>query len=138
MASWKSRCPLKWSRKTKIDIDNVLHSVHKGKSSKHKHIATICTGNNLPPIGAESSPDGTREHTQNVYKDKRCKITMKFDVQGNPQSTPLSERLKSAEVDAKTVESIRDRLGTSVTYLEGVLAFGNLVKDVSYFISTDH
>ena len=82
-----------------------------------------------------SGPDGIREYKHEREK-KWCKITMKFDVQGNPQSTSLSERLKSAEVDAKTVESIRDRLGTSVTYLEGVLAFGNLVKDVSYFIST--
>ena len=85
----------------------------------------------------ESGLDGAREYNH-TYENKWCKITMKFDVQGNPQSTSLSERLKSAEVDAKTVESIRDRLGTSVTYLEGVLAFGNLVKDVSYFISTDH
>ena len=85
----------------------------------------------------ESEPDGTRKYNH-TYENKWGKITMKFDIQGNAQPTSLPELVKSAEIDARTVESIRDRLGTSVTYLEGVLAFGNLVKDVSYFISTDH
>lgn len=133
MASWKSRCPLKWSRKTKIDIDNVLHSVHKGKSSKHKHIATICTGNNLPPIGAESSPDGTREHTQNVYKDKRCKITMKFDILGNPQAKSTTVLLKTAKDDTNDMKSIKTRLGSRITYLQGILPFFESVKEVSSF-----
>ena len=34
MASWKSRCPLRWSRNTKIDVDKVIHTVRKGKSGK--------------------------------------------------------------------------------------------------------
>ena len=84
---------------------------------------------------SESGPDGTREYNHTL-ENKWYKITMKFHIQGNPHLTSLSERLKSAEVDAKTIESIRDRLGTSVTYLEGVLAFGDLVKDVSSFIPT--
>ena len=59
---------------------------------------------------------------------------MKFDIQGSPQPVSLPELVQSAEVDARTVESIRDRLGNSVDYLEGVMAIGDLVKDVRSFI----
>ena len=131
--SWKSRCPLKWSRKKKIDIDKVLHSVHKGKSGKYKHIPTMFTGNNLPLIGAECSPDGTREHVYNVYEDKRCKITMKFNILGDPRPKSLPVLVKTAKEDSDKIKSTRTRLGSCITYLEGILPFGELVKGVRSF-----
>ena len=131
--SWKSRCPLKWSRKKKIDIDKVLHSVHKGKSGKYKHIPTMFTGNNLPLIGAECSPDGTREHVYNVCEDKRCKITMKFNILGDPRPKSLPVLVKTAKEDSDKIKSTRTRLGSCITYLEGILPFGELVKGVRSF-----
>ena len=82
----------------------------------------------------ESGPDGISEYNHEL-ENKWCKITMKFNIQGDSQPTPLPELVQSAAVDARTVESIRDRLGKTVDCLEGVLAIGDLVKDVRSFIS---
>ena len=47
------------------------------------------------------------------------------------QPDPLTEQLKRVAKEAKNIKSIRDRLGDSVTYLEGLLTIGDMVKDVS-------
>ena len=47
---------------------------------------------------------------------------------------PLHERAKQithAAGEAVKIKSIHDRLGDSVTYLEGLLTIGDMVKDVS-------
>ena len=44
---------------------------------------------------------------------------------------PLHEELNNAAKEADKVKSIRDRLGVSVTFLEGLLKIGNVAKDVS-------
>ena len=67
--------------------------------------------------------------------DTHVHLTALEIVYGDPQPASLPELVQSAAVDARTVESIRDRLGNSVDYLEGVLAIGDLVKDVRSFIS---
>ena len=45
---------------------------------------------------------------------------------------PLHVELNNAAKEADKVESIRDRLGDSVTYLEGLLEIGDVEKDVSH------
>ena len=44
---------------------------------------------------------------------------------------PLHEELNNAAKEAVKVEGIRDRLGVSVTFLEGLLKIGDMAKDVS-------
>ena len=66
-----------------------------------------------------------------VYEDKRCKITVKFGIQNNPQPSPLSELVRNTAENFEKIKSIRSRLGVSVTYLESVLSLGDLVKEVS-------
>ena len=136
MVLWKFRCPLQWSRKTKVDVNNVLDKYHKAELGKpwYFRLQLIINNETLTAIH-ESGPDGTREYNH-TYENKWCKITTKFDIQGNAQPTSLPDLVKSAEFTSRTIESTRDRLGASVGYLEGVLALGDLVKDVSSFIPT--
>ena len=48
------------------------------------------------------------------------------------QPDPHYEQIKNTVKEAVKIESIRDRLGASVTYLEGLLEIGDVVKDVSH------
>ena len=52
-------------------------------------------------------------------------------LQPETHTNPLHEQLKTAAEEAEKIESIRDRLGASVTYLKGLLEIGDVVKDVS-------
>ena len=47
------------------------------------------------------------------------------------QPDPLHEPLKYAAEEAEKIESVRDRLGVSITYLEKLLKIGDVAKDVS-------
>ena len=51
------------------------------------------------------------------------------ETQLEPNS--LHEELNNAAKEAVKVESVRDRLGVSVTFLEGLLKIGDMAKDVS-------
>ena len=54
--------------------------------------------------------------------------------QPETQPNPLHKQVKQitlAAVEAENIKSIRDRLGDSVTYLKGLLAIVDTVKDVS-------
>ena len=68
-----------------------------------------------------------------VFEDKGCKITVKFNILDGPSTELERQRsqVNQAAKEAEKIESIRDRLGASVAYLEGLLRFGDLVKDVS-------
>ena len=48
-----------------------------------------------------------------------------------PESDSLTELVQHAAEDAVEIKSIRDRLGSSLIYLEHVLPLGDIVKDVS-------
>ena len=50
------------------------------------------------------------------------------------QSRSLSPFVNRAAKDVVEIKSIRDRLGSSLTYLEHFLSLGDIVKDVSRFI----
>ena len=52
-------------------------------------------------------------------------------LQSEPQPDPLPGQVKHAAEEAVKIKSIRDRLGASVTYLEGLLKVGDVIKDVS-------
>ena len=51
------------------------------------------------------------------------------ETQLEPNS--LHEELNNAAKEAVKVESVRDRLGMSVTFLKGLLKIGDMAKDVS-------
>ena len=50
------------------------------------------------------------------------------------RSNSLPAIVHDAAEDTKKIKSIRDRLGSSVTYLEHFLSFAGIVEDVSRFI----
>ena len=56
--------------------------------------------------------------------------------QPETQPDPLHEEVKHAAKEAVKIESIRDRLGASVTYFEGLLEIGDVLKDVSCTFQT--
>ena len=79
--------------------------------------------------------DGTTWH---AFEDKGCKITVNFNILDGPSielETQLS-RVNQAAKEVVEIKSVRDRLGASVTYLEGLLRIGDAVKDVSHSSQT--
>ena len=56
------------------------------------------------------------------------------ELQPETQSRSLSPLVNRAAEDVVEIKSIRDRLGSSLTYLEHFLSLGDIVKDVSRFI----
>ena len=91
--------------------------------------------------------DGTTWH---VFEDKGRKIMVKFDLdeprhepalpeEPETQPDPLHEQIEQithVAGEAMKIESIRDRLGASVTYLEELLKMGDVLKDVSRLFQT--
>ena len=57
--------------------------------------------------------------------------TIQSNSQPETHPDPPHEQIKHAVEEALKIKSIRDRLGASVTYLEGLLRIGDVVKDVS-------
>ena len=57
--------------------------------------------------------------------------TIQSNSQPETHPDPPHEQIKHAVEEALKIKSIRDRLGASVTYLEGLLRIGDMVKDVS-------
>ena len=69
-----------------------------------------------------------------VFEDKGCKITVKFNILDGP-STELETQLSRVNQAVKEVVEIKsacDRLGVSVTYLQGLLEIGDVEKDMSH------
>ena len=86
----------------------------------------------------ERGDDGTTVY-DHVIEDKGRKIKIIFNILDGPRreqvlpAEPESQlsRVKRAAEEVVEIKSIRDRLGASVTYLEGLLGIGDVVKDVS-------
>ena len=62
-------------------------------------------------------PDAKHDTAESVAKDQ--------------QPTALSDIVQEAATDAEKIKSIRDRLGNSVDYLEGVMKLGEFISEVS-------
>ena len=85
----------------------------------------------------EHDADGTTLYSH-VFEDKGCKITVKFNILDGP-STELERQLSRVNQAVKEVVEIKsacDRLGVSVTYLQGLLEIGDVEKDVSHSSQT--
>ena len=63
------------------------------------------------------------------YKCKggKCNVTVSFIV----KHTEIVDIVHEAAIDAEQIRSIRDRLGSSVDYLEGVMGLGEFISEVS-------
>ena len=60
------------------------------------------------------------------------KDALQLKLQSEAQPDPCYEQIRHAAKEAVKIESIRDCLGDSVTYLEGLLEIGDVEKDVSH------
>ena len=79
----------------------------------------------------ERGADGTTVYNH-VFEDKGCKITVNFNILDGPSielETQLS-RVNQAAKEVVEIKSVRDRLGVSIAYLQGLLGISDLVKDV--------
>ena len=79
----------------------------------------------------ESGADGMTVY-DHVFEDKGCKIIVKFNILDGP-STELEtqqSRVNQAAKEVVEIKSVRDRLGVSIAYLEGLLRISDLAKDV--------
>ena len=56
-----------------------------------------------------------------------------FDILGDPQPKSLPALVKSVKEDIDKTKNSRTRLGFCVRCLEGMLPFGELVKEVRWF-----
>ena len=89
----------------------------------------------------ERDADGTTVY-DHVFEDKGCKIMVKFNILDSDgprpeqvlpaEPEPQLSRVKRTAEEVVEIKSIRDRLGVSVTYLEGLLGISDVVKDVSH------
>ena len=72
------------------------------------------------------------------YPEEQLEIEDALQPKSQPetQPDPLHEEVKHAAKEAVKIESIRDRLGASVTYFEGLLEIGDVLKDVSCTFQT--
>ena len=57
-------------------------------------------------------------------------------LQPETQLDPLHEEIIHAVEEVEKIKSVRDRLGNSVTYLDGLLKIGDALKDVSHSFQT--
>ena len=72
--------------------------------------------------------------TQSGIKD-----ALQLKSQSETQPDPRYEQIKHGAKEAEEIKSIHDRLGASITYLEGLLEIGDVVKDVSHSsLKPDH
>ena len=100
-------------------------------------LKTVFNSNILVSV-TERGDDGTTVY-DHVIEDKGRKIKIIFNILDGPrreQVLPVEpesqlSRVKRAAEEVVEIKSIRDRLGASVTYLEGLLGIGDVVKDVS-------
>ena len=106
------------------------------------YLTTVFNSNILVTV-TERGDDGTTVY-DHVFENKGRKIKIIFNILDGPRreqvlpAEPESQlsRVKRAAEEVVEIKSIRDRLGVSVTYLEGLLNIGNLVKDVSHSSQT--
>ena len=85
----------------------------------------------------ERGDDGMTVY-DHVFENKGRKIKIIFNILDGPKceqvlpAVPESQlsQVKRAAEEVVEIKSIRDRLGASITYLEGLLGIGDVVKDV--------
>ena len=81
------------------------------------------------PVSRANSEHVPTEDVQEGQPDTERKL--EEAAPKNQQPTPLSDTVHEAAKGAEQIKSIRDRLGSSVDYLEGVMKLGELVSEVS-------
>ena len=93
-----------------------------------------------PPEGHTQTQTGLEPQCEEQSKPQsvssseaqlEIKDSLQHKSQPKTQPDPLHEQIKHAAEEAVKIKSIRDRLGDSVTYLNGLLKIGDVVKDVS-------
>ena len=100
-------------------------------------VSMVFNSNMLVTV-TERSANGTIVY-DHVIEDKGRKIKAIFNILDRPrreqvlpaEPEPQLSRVKRTAEEVVEIKSIRDRLGASVTYLEGLLGIGDVVKDVS-------
>ena len=100
-------------------------------------LTTVFNSNILVTV-TERGDDGMTVY-DHVFENKGRKIKIIFNILDGPRcervlpAVPESQlsQVKRAAEEVVEIKSIRDRLGASVTYLEGLLGIGDVVKDVS-------
>ena len=91
----------------------------------------VSNSNTLVTV-TERGADGCTTVLDHIFEKKGCKITVQFNILDEARlESQLESQVKHAAEEALKIKSIRDRLGASVTYLEGLSRIGDVVKDVS-------
>ena len=98
---------------------------------------TMVFNSNMLVTVTERSANGTTVY-DHVIEDKGRKIKAIFNILDGPrrkqvlpaEPEPQLSRVKRTAEEVVEIKSIRDHLGVSVTYLEGLLGIGDMVKDV--------
>ena len=86
----------------------------------------------IPPEPEIQSKLQPKPHYEpHLEPQAKTQAASQADSQVEPQPDPLTESVKRAVEEVVKVKSVRDRLGDSITYLEGLLSLGDVVKDVS-------
>ena len=81
------------------------------------------------PVSRANSQHVPTEGVQEREPDTEHKPAEAVTV--NQGLTPLSDTVHEAATDAEQIKSVRDRLGTSVNFLEGVMKLGEFISEVS-------
>ena len=98
---------------------------HTSNATEGAHVQTSSS----QPVSCANS-----EHvpTEDVHEERPdSEHNPEETVSKNQQPTPLLDSVHEAATNAEQIKSIRDRLGSSVDYLEGVKGLGELVSEVS-------
>ena len=71
-----------------------------------------------------------------LFKDKECKIIVKFNISNSSRTKLEIQKLQVnlAVKEAIEIKSIHNYLGVLITYLKGLLKFGDLVKDIRHLL----
>ena len=93
----------------------------KGHTETHTELESQCEEQSKPQSVPSSEAQPEIEDT----------LQHKSHPETQLELDPLHVELNNAAKEADKVESIRDRLGVSVTFLKGLLKIGNVAKDVS-------
>ena len=71
-----------------------------------------------------------------LFKDKECKIIVKFNISNSSRTKLEIQKLQVSLAVKKAIEikSIYNHLGVLITYLKGLLKFGDLIKDIRHLL----
>ena len=112
------KCGLESTSSQVLPARNKLQSPHTKTQSKLG--SQKCEEESKPqPVPSSEAQPGIKDALQ-------------LKLQSEAQPDPRYEQIRHAAKEAVKIESICDRLGDSVTYLEGLLEIGDVEKDVSH------